>query len=192
LVDSECNAVLVVPQGPRNASDSFGGKLEDPDGFKRFMEEVAASLREHSALKKKDFALGKILLSGHSGGYEVISSIVDCGGLTDHVKEVWLFDALYAQAPKFIAWFDRGQGRLVNIYTEHGGTKGETELMMAGFKKRGTPLLAGKETEIKADGLRSNKLIFLYTELSHNEVVAKHSTFREFLNTSCLSAMKDK
>src|SRR5262245_48772350 len=27
------NAILIVPQGPFEASDSFGGKLEDPDGF---------------------------------------------------------------------------------------------------------------------------------------------------------------
>src|ERR1700736_5363543 len=36
LVESGRNAVLVVPQGPHDAPDSFGGKLEDPDGFNRF------------------------------------------------------------------------------------------------------------------------------------------------------------
>jgi len=192
FVESGRNAVLVVPQGPRIASDSFGGKLEDPEGFRRFMEEVAASLRKHSALKKKDFTLGKIILSGHSGGYEVISSIVDRGGLTDHVSEVWLFDALYAQAEKFVTWFDRGHGRLVNIYTEHGGTKVQTELMMTAFKKRGTALFSGKEGETKPDDLRTNQLVFLYTGLEHNDVVAKHKTFREFLQTSCLDDIKPK
>jgi hypothetical protein len=192
FVASGRNAVLVVPQGPRNASDSFGGKLEDSEGFKRFMAEVIATLRQNSALNQKDFALGKIILSGHSGGYEVISSIVDCGGLTDHVKEVWLFDALYAQTGKFLAWSDRGQGRLVNIYTENGGTKRETELMMAGFKQRGTPFFAGKEGGTKPDDLRTNQLVFLYTDLPHNDVVAKHKTFREFLETSCLEEIKTK
>jgi len=33
LSESRRNAILVVPQGPRDASDSFGGKLEDPEGF---------------------------------------------------------------------------------------------------------------------------------------------------------------
>ena len=47
--------VLVVPQGPYNAPDSFGGNLEDPDGFKRFMGDVVETLRHKSALKKKDF-----------------------------------------------------------------------------------------------------------------------------------------
>src|SRR4051794_39964716 len=45
LVESRRNAVLIIPQGPLNASDSFDGKLEDPDGFKRFMAEVMETLR---------------------------------------------------------------------------------------------------------------------------------------------------
>src|SRR6266436_593287 len=71
LVASGRNAVLVVPQGPYNASDSFGGKLEDADGFRRFMNDVVETLRQKSALKNKGFTLGKIILSGHSGGYQV-------------------------------------------------------------------------------------------------------------------------
>ena len=186
LMASGRNAVLVVPQGPRNAPDSFGGKLEDPDGFKRFMADVVDTLRQKSSLKKKDFALGQIVLSGHSGGYEVISAIVDRGGLTEHVREVWLFDALYAQTDKFLAWSDRNLGRFVNIYTEHGGTKTETEKLMAQLKQRGTAFYAGKEGEAKPADLKGNKLVFLYTDLPHNDVVNKRQEFGEFLKTSCL------
>src|SRR5205814_9323751 len=56
LTASGRNVVLVVPQGPKNASDSFGGKLEDTHGFKRFMDEVVQTVRQKSGLKKKDFA----------------------------------------------------------------------------------------------------------------------------------------
>ncbi len=158
LVASGRNAVLVVPQGPRNAPDSFGGKLEDPDGFKRFMGDVMQTLREKSALKQKDFALGQIVLSGHSGGYEVISAILDRGGLTDHVSEVWLFDALYAQTDKFLAWIDRKQGRFIDIYTEHGGTKARTEELMATLKQRGTAFFAAKEGEAKPADLQAEQV----------------------------------
>src|SRR5262249_18067174 len=123
LVESRRNAILIVPQGPKDAPDSFDGKLEDEAGFSRFMSEVIQTLKQKSALKKKDAAIGQLILSGHSGGYQVISSIVDRGGLTDHVKEVWLFDALYAQTDKFLAWFEKGNKRLIDIYTDHGGTK---------------------------------------------------------------------
>jgi hypothetical protein len=190
LSESRRNVVLVVPQGPRNASDSFGGKLEDADGFKRFMAEVVETLREKSALKQKDFTIGQIALSGHSGGYEVISAIVDCGGVTEHVREVWLFDALYAQTDKFLAWIDRHQGRFIDIYTEHGGTKARTEELMATLKKRDTAFFAGKEGEAKPADLQSNKLVFLYTDLPHGDVVHKHQEFRDFLKTSCFGKLE--
>ena len=150
LVESQRNAVLVVPEGPRNAPDSFGGKLEDPAGFKRFMEDVVQALRQQSALTNKGFVLGQVVLSGHSGGYEVISAIVDVGGLTDRVREVWLFDALYAQTDKFLKWIDRQQGRFIDIYTERGGTKARSEQLMETLKKRGTTFFAGKEARGRA------------------------------------------
>ncbi len=189
LMESGRNAVLVVPQGPRDAPDSFGGKLEDSDGFKRFMAEAVQTLREKSSLKKKDFEIGRIVLSGHSGGYQVISSILDRGGLTEKVKEVWLFDALYARTDKFLAWLDRKQGRLINIYTEHGGTKKETEQMMETLKERGIKFFSGKENELKLEDIRGGGAVFLFTDLPHNDVIEKHRTFRDFLKTSSLAEL---
>jgi hypothetical protein len=186
LVESGRNAVLVVPQGPKDAPDSFGGKLEDAGGFKRFMDEVAESLRQQPSLHRTNFAVGSIILSGHSGGYQVISSILDHGGITEHVKEVWLFDALYAQTDKFLAWFNKSHGRLLDIYTEHGGTKEETEKLMALLKQRGTPFFSGNETKATASELSANCPVFIFTALEHDQVLNAHRTFRQFLETSCL------
>jgi hypothetical protein len=186
MAESGRNAVLVVPQGPRDAADSFGGKLEDPDGFKHFMDEVVQTLRQQSVLQKKDFQIGSIILSGHSGGYRVMASILDRGGLTDQVKEVWLFDALYAETDKFLAWFDKCHGRLLDIYTEHGGTKDETQNLMATLKQRGTPFFSGNEAKETSSQLSTKSPIFLFTTLEHDEVMQKHHTFRQFLETSCL------
>jgi hypothetical protein len=188
--ESRRNAVLVVPQGPRNAPDSFGGKLEDADGFKRLVADVIQTLKQKSGLQRKDFAIGQIVLSGHSGGYEVISAIVDHGGLTDQVREVWLFDALYAQTDKFLAWIDRHQGRFIDIYTDRGGTKARTEQLMATLKQRGTAFFAAKESDATPGDLQSNQLIFLYTDLPHNDVVNKRQQFRSYLQTSCLGKLE--
>lgn len=185
MAESGRNAILVVPQGPRDAPDSFGGKLEDPDGFKRFMDEVAQTLRQQSTLHKKDFTIGSTILSGHSGGYRVMASILDRGGMTDHVKEVWLFDALYAETDKFLAWFDKYHGRLLDIYTEHGGTKDETLKLMTTLKDRGTPFFSGDETRDTPSQLSTKGPIFLFTTLEHDEVLQKHRTFKQFLETSC-------
>ena len=187
IVESGRNAILVVPQGPFDACDSFGGKLEDADGFKRFMSEVMDTLLQKRKLKTKE--VGNVILSGHSGGYRVISFILAQGGMTGRVKEVWLFDALFGQTEKFVAWFDRYHGRLINIYTPNGRTQEETEKWMADLEQKGTGFLAKKETEVTPLELQKNKLIFLFTELGHNDVLNKHRTFREFLKTSCLTAM---
>ena len=57
LVASGKNAVLIVPEGPRNAPDSAGGKLEDREGFKRFMDEAMVTLRQRGVFKS-DFVFG--------------------------------------------------------------------------------------------------------------------------------------
>jgi hypothetical protein len=189
LVASRRNAVLVVPQGPFDAPDSFGGKLEDPGGFARFIKEVSERLGQNPAVRLKSFTVGNIILSGHSGGYQVISSILDRGGLIGQIKEVWLFDALYARTDKFLAWWEKSRGRLINIYTEHGGTKPQTELMMGMLKERGIPFLAAKEAEITAADLRRNPVVFMYSDLAHDEVVNEHQSFEQFLATSILDKL---
>jgi hypothetical protein len=186
LVASGKNAILVVPEGPHNAPDSFGGKLEDPDGFKRFMAEVVATLRQHGGFSKKDFDVGRIILSGHSGGYRVMAAILDRGGLARNADEVWLFDALYGESEKYLAWSTRTLGRLVNIYTDGGGTKANSERMMAQLTERGTPFLPVEESELKTGPLTTNQYIFIHTDLGHNDVVARRNQFELFLETSAL------
>lgn len=186
LVASRRNAILIVPEGPRDAPDSSGGKLEDPEGFKRFMAETLAVLQQRSVVAS-NVAVGNIILSGHSGGYQVISAIVDRGGLTDHVREVWLFDALYAQSEKFLAWADRTGGRLLDIYTDNGGTKVRTEEMIAALQQRKQPALVTTDAAVTGAELQTNRFVFLHTDLAHNEVVAKRRTFQTFLETSGLA-----
>jgi len=186
LIESGKHAVLVVPEGPHNAPDSFGGKLEDPEGFKRFMDEVLTTLKQRGGFEEENLAIGTIILSGHSGGYRVISSILDRGGLSPKVKEVWLFDALYAETEKFLAWWDEGHGRLLNIDTDGGGTKADSESMMQLLAQRGTKFLANEDIEVTTQELQANKLIFLHTDLGHNDVLEKRRTFLLFLKTSCL------
>ncbi len=184
------NAILIVPQGPYDAPDSFGGKLEDTNGFKRFMGEVVTTLHGRGTIKTE--TIGNIILSGHSGGYQVMSSIVARGGLSDYVKEVWLFDALYARTEKFTNWFNEfPDRRLIDIYTLHGGTKEETEKLMASLKaaKPEIPFLAKNEADVTADDLKTNKLIFIYSSLEHNEVVYKQEQFYQYLTTSRLTAI---
>ena len=187
LVASGKNAVLVVPEGPHDAPDSFGGKLEDADGFKKFMDELVATLKRRGVFKRKSFAIGHIILSGHSGGYRVMSAIVDRGGLPKNADEVWLFDALYAETEKFLAWSARQHGRLLNLCTDHGGTKDESEKLMELLRKRGTAFYATDETNVTNVKLKASKLVFIHTDLPHDDVVEKRNEFELFLKTSLLA-----
>ncbi len=178
------NAILLVPQGPYNAPDSFGGKLEDTNGFKVFMAEVVDKLRTSGALTKTDFEIGNVIISGHSGGYHVMAAILDHGG--QKIREAWLCDALYGNTENFVAWQKNRNGRLLNIYTDHGGTKAETEKLMANYQTNGVSFFASEETNAVPGNLQTNKIVFLHTDLVHNDVVSKRGEFSLFLKTSCL------
>ena len=180
------NAILLVPEGPQNASDSFGGKLEDTNGFKAFMGEAMGKLRANGVLTNSNSEIGGVILSGHSGGYHVMAAILDHGGLAQKIKEAWLFDALYGGTDNFVAWQKNRNGRLLDIYTDHGGTKDETEKLMASLQTNSVGFFAARETNAVPDNLRTNKIIFLHSGLPHNEVIFRRGEFALFLKTSCL------
>jgi hypothetical protein len=197
------NAILIVPEGPQNAPDSFGGKLEDTNGFKVFMTEAMEKLQasgvlerglqpasastRQAVLKRPEVRapkIGSVILSGHSGGYHVMAGIVARGGVP--IKEAWLFDALYGNTEDFVAWQKRENGRLVNIYTDRGGTKGESEKLMASYQTNGVGFVSLEETNSAAADLAQSKIVFIHTDLTHNEVIFRRAEFTQFLQTSCL------
>jgi hypothetical protein len=184
LYESGKNAILVVPEGPRNAPDSFAGKLEDEGGLKRFISDVVEYLFKESRIKSR--SVGKIILSGHSGAYHGISFALMRGGMTDAVSEVYLFDALYGQTEKYARWVDRYPGKLVVIYTDSGGTKEETETLMEDLDGWKIPYRAQEERAIVPADLRDNRLIFIHTDLEHDMVVSARMQLREYLKGSRL------
>jgi hypothetical protein len=205
--ESGKNAILIVPEGPHNAPDSFGGKLEDTNGFKIFMAEAMEKLRAGGLFGNSERRpparlvgglkravpeagapqIGNVILSGHSGGYHVMAGIVERGGLP--IREAWLFDALYGNTENFVAWQKKEKGRMVNIYTDNGGTKNESESLMAGYKTNGVNFVSLEETNSVAKDLAKSKIVFIHTDLTHNEVIFRRNEFMQFLKTSSL---KDK
>jgi hypothetical protein len=185
LAESGKNAILVVPEGPRNAPDYFWGKLEDPGGFKKFIEDAADYL--FRAGKTTTRNVGNVILSGHSGAYHAISYALMQGGVSEKIREVYLFDALYGQTEKFAHWIDHAQGKLVVIYTDSGGTKHETEGLMEDLRAWKTPYFTCDETSLSPYDLSKNRLVFLHTDLGHDMVVHYRLQLREYLKASCLS-----
>jgi len=189
FVESGKNAILVVPGGAKNVPDSYGGKLEEANGFRRFINELMDTLYTRKVIA--NVKVGKIILSGHSGGYRVMSYILMRGGLTNHIKEVYVFDALYAEKEKFIHWFDHYDGKFIDIYTQHGGTKEETGKLIADLKGWDIPFISFiDENDVTPFDLANNRLIFIFTDLQHNYVIYKRNEFEEYLKASCLSNIK--
>ena len=192
LTASHRNAILIVPEGPHDAPDSAGGKLEDAGGFQRFMTEALTVLKQSEVISN-DATAGNLILSGHSGGYRVMAGILDRGGLTGQIREVWLFDALYANSDSFLSWAASGPNRLLDIYTDHGGTLENSQTMIATLRQRGPTsqtLVATNETSLNPADLGTHRYIFLHSDQVHNDVVSRHKTFQQFLETSCLAASK--
>jgi hypothetical protein len=185
LAESGKNAILVVPEGPRNAPDYFGGKLEDPGGFKKFIEDVADYLCKAGKTTTRN--VGKVILSGHSGAYHVISFALMQGGMSEKIREVYLFDALYGQTEKFAHWIDYFQGKMVVIYTDSGGTKAETERMMEDLRAWKIPFFACDESSLAPRDLAEHRLVFIHTDLGHDLVMYRRMEFRDYLRASCLS-----
>ncbi|HTX72505.1 MAG TPA: hypothetical protein VMC79_06730, partial [Rectinemataceae bacterium] len=111
-------ALLVVPETARDAPDSYGGKLERPEGFDRLIRELMGRLRADGIIGQS--RLGSITLVGHSGAYRVIARILGQGGAAAKVREVCLFDALYQDVDRFSAWIASGQGRFVSVCAADG------------------------------------------------------------------------
>jgi len=187
FTESNKNAILIVPQGPKNAPDSFGGKLEEENGFLRFMNEIVDLLYQKKIIIDK--SIGNIILSGHSGGFRVISYILMRGGLTENIKEVFFFDGLYGQIEKYTYWLDHNDGKLINIYTKDGGTKEESENLMECFTSWKVPYIFKNEIDLSDDDLRNNRIIFIYSDLGHNDVIHTRSQFMKYLKASCLKGL---
>src|SRR5512140_453468 len=64
LAASGVNAVLVLPEGPKNAPDSFGGRLEETGVFAGLVADVLGTLKARGLVASTK--PGAIVLAGHS------------------------------------------------------------------------------------------------------------------------------
>lgn len=117
---SRMNAVLVAPQLAVDARDSSAGKLWEPGGMKRFLDEVAEKLAKvHGAPSaRRQFAKMPVVIVGYSGGYLSAASAIANGGMEERLKGVVLLDGLYGSVGTFADWIARENGGFfVSAYT---------------------------------------------------------------------------
>jgi len=184
MVASGRNAILLVPQGPKDAQDSSGGRLEgDPGAFEALLREVTQFLVD--AGKIHTTRIGSIVLSTHSGGYLVTGAILRQSALRTHITDVLLFDSTYGELEAFTNWGAEKYYRLVSIFTRYFVL--ENFMLTTFFQKRHTAFTSLLEPDLTPALLEARAPLFIHTlELAHDEVMQKHDYFALFLRTSSL------
>ena len=168
LAGAKVNAILLVPQGPKDASDSGGGKLElDPGGFARHIDEVTAYLNAEGKIHTSK--VGKIALSAHSGGYKVTAAILHHGGMEKNISDVLLLDASYGSLEWFADWCKADAShRLVSLFTDH--LADENRQLMTLLDKAGVKYQKLDETTLSDEQLRFRGPTFMHTKGPHDQV----------------------
>jgi len=182
LYKSGKNAILIIPQGPKNAPDSYGGKLERKDVFAALAKEVMAFLYQEKFIQET--SIRNIILSGHSGAYRVMAHILQHGGLSENIKETWLFDGLYSQEEKYLQWLKIDSGSFTNIYTRDGGTYKLSKKFEKMLQKSRLPFVKGKNGVEEWLLRKQEKIRSIYSPLGHNEVMHKTDQFRRLIENS--------
>jgi predicted esterase len=174
------NAIFVFPEGPKNAPDSYGGKLEQQTIFQALVKEVGEKLAENKIIKAKKFSLDDydISLAGHSGAYRVISRIIN----KTPVNEVILFDAMYGGNDAYLEWLSVAEHRFINIYTKDGGTFDNSHWIMNKLSDSlHVPMVSMDEDVVNENILQTNNKIFLFSSQGHNEVITHNRNWERFL-----------
>jgi beta-lactamase class A len=124
MVDEKINAILVLPQGPYRARDSFCGKMEDQGGLRRLVEDVVQTMQREEVIPQA--RAGHIVLSAHSGGYRPVAYCLDRGEMGTSITHLFLFDAFYGNFEFYRAWLEKGNGMIEAAFTEHLATEHTT------------------------------------------------------------------
>jgi len=176
------NAILIFPEGPKNAPDSYGGKMENPGVFENFVQELLGQLAVNNIISNKQSKLINkypITLAGHSGAYRVISKIIQYYP----VKELLLFDALYGGNEAYLAWLAASKKhRFVAVYTKDGGTFQNTQYIK-NYMQDSLHLkpVSMNENQVDANTLKHQRNLFIYSDKGHNDVITNQNNWQRIL-----------
>ena len=189
FVASKVNAVLVLAETAKDAPDSYGGKLEQKSVFNSLLHDVLYKLKTENMISKR-CKKGNIILAGHSGAYRVMAYILQNGNVP--VKEVILFDALYAETDKFISWIQTDlNNRFINVYTNNGGTYDESKEMIKQLFKLKIRADTVEEKDLTPEVLQREKIVFIHSLHEHNDIIRDPDNFQFFIeNTSWLKGRR--
>ena len=197
--ESKQNAILVMPQGPINASSSDGGKLDKEGGLLAFLTDLRKTLQSRAARRALRAAhiatrarIGTVCMSAHSGAYAVVARCLAVGGYD--VNEVYLFDALYGDVESYADWIaakaktqsPRERHKLISYYAG-GKVASNNSKLMRDLDNRKIGYIHEKQegTSSRAE-LTLARAVFIRTAVSHGAVTHRFNNLRDCLYASCL------
>ena len=173
---SGVDAVLVVPQGPYEASSGNFGKLMSAGGLDRLLGDVLALAKRDGRLGATSPRIGRVVLTSHSGGYLAVAAVLSTTTL--RIEAVHLFDSLYGQSAAYSRYAKAG-GRLRSNYTVSGGTVTQNKALASDL---------GAATKFDDETLRANRVVIGPCAFSHGESIYAERNFARWLAASGLPA----
>lgn len=182
---SGVGAVLVVPQGPKDAPDSNDGKLElDRGGLARLLADVVAFLNTRGVTKAA--TIGRVVLTAHSGGYAGAGGSLALGEV-DTITDVILFDAAYGSFDAFATWANASPERhLLSVFT-NDTSFGNAVLMAKTQAARSNPVVLDAASMTLAQLQTRSPTFAVTADVVHDELMQKHDWYELFLRATALA-----
>lgn len=180
------NAILVVPQGPKDARDADFGKLEhDENGLRNLLEGVGTFLRAERITNAS--AIGRVVLSSHSGGYGGAGGAIVHGGLGEHISDVLLFDSAYGYYDAFANWTKAdAQHHLLSIFTTD--TENGNVYLMTLIQAQQPNVFVRLAHGMTLAQLQTRAPTFVLTTVAHDELLQRYNWYALFLQATALTA----
>lgn len=183
---SGLNAVLVVPQGPKDAPDSGFGKLElDEGGFARFLGDVVSFLSRNGFPAVA--GVRDVVLTAHSGGYGGEGGVLQRGGMNGAISDVILFDAAYGYYDAYANWQRASDGgRLLSLCTDDTATG--NLVLMSKIQGENPNLFVRNADDVAPAQLQTRVPTFLITAtVAHDDLLQRFDWFELFLKSTALA-----
>jgi hypothetical protein len=162
------NAILILPQLARNASDSSPGRFAVKNVFRSFMLEVAQVLTSKFGKNyQKRFEQAPIVLVAFSGGYKPLACTLDRGGVGSRIKGVFLMDALYEDLYIFSKWILRNPcgGFFINLFTEESACEDKTRILAQFLREHHLPY-----AEEWPKGVKKGQISLVRSSFDHMQI----------------------
>jgi pimeloyl-ACP methyl ester carboxylesterase len=174
------NTLFVVPQLAFSARDGSPGRFAEKGFFRGFLDELLSEgLGEKLGGTRSIEDVERVTLVAHSAGFKTALAIMRQADAEELVREVVLFDALYAAPAVFAQWVAKapeGQARkVVSLYTAKGRTYQFSQLLARyAVEHLGEDTVALEPAGALDEAIRGHSVVIDRSPVGHGSVPARH------------------